>query len=110
MELHERLKILFGRIANASACSNAQEALELISRLTESVEEELSGMPKIDPPPIEPTGRMYPPQADYVFPQPDGSILARTRKHRIVCGTDGSITIIHVKTKKVEIAKPGGAS
>ena len=108
MEFHERLAILFGRITSAPSCQNAREALELISRLTDSVEGELSGMPTIDPPPIEPTGRMYPPQADYIFPQPDGSIVARTRSHRIICGTDGSITIVHVKTKKVEVSKPGG--
>ena len=110
MELHERLEILFERIVSAPACRDAHEALELISRLTESVEEELCDMPTIDPPPIDPTGRMYPPQADYIFPQPDGSIRARTRKHRIICGTDGSITIIHVRTQKVEVSKPGGVA
>jgi hypothetical protein len=107
MELQERLSILFARIRNADPARNARGALALVAQLIEQVEEEFCSVPPVEPPPLEPAGRMYPPQPDDIFPQPDGSIRARTWYHRLFFGVDGSITIVEVRTEKVEVSKPG---
>ena len=67
----------------------------------------MSGVVKKTPPPwpIDPDGRMYCPQEDFIERRPDGSILAVTRSHRIDIGADGSLRIIHKITGIVELQK-----
>lgn len=88
----ERLDELYRRLAIAPAPTSAEAALELICRTLEKVEDEMSGIPKADPPPQPGSddGRMYPPQGDYVDRKMDGGITARTRRHRIIISPNGT--------------------
>jgi len=106
--IQARLAEFYNRLRNAPRARNAQEALDQIRRTLDQVEDDLSGIPKKDPPPPpnQSDGRMYPPLDDFVVRNPDGSISARTRGHRIHCGADGSITITNIRTNEVEFSKP----
>jgi len=71
---------------------NADEALGQLGRVMDKVEDTCSGVAKNPNPGLHPDGRMYPPKADNVFPQPDGSIIFQTRGHRGTISPDGKIT------------------
>jgi len=77
----------------AEPCANADDALDLVGRLLEEVENEFSGVPYN---PSTPTndGRMYPPRADSrrKIDQPDMR-LYRTRGHRLFISETGAILI-----------------
>ncbi len=107
MEQHERLKIFFDRLRTAPACASAEDAVRLICRLIEEVEDEFCAVPRSTPPPITPTGRMYPPQADSMRRLNSGHIRVRTSGHVILCGPDGTIRIENTRKRLVEIIKPG---
>lgn len=107
MEIHQRLQIFYERLAAAPPCSTAQEALALVCRLIEEVEDEFCPMPRHDPPPIARTGRMYKPQADSVRRLTGGVIQARTSGHVIFCRRDGSIAICRRGKVEVEFEKAG---
>lgn len=104
----ERLREYFKRLGEQPKAANADEALGQVSRTLNAVEDELSGVVRKDPPPPPnmPDGRMYPPLADNIVRNADGSISARTRGHTINCGADGSITITNRKTGNVDFHKP----
>ena len=104
----ERLREYFKRLGEQPKANNADEALGQVSRTLDAVEDELSGVVRKDPPPPPnmPDGRMYPPLADNIVRNTDGSITARTRGHTIRCGGDGSITITNRKTGNVDFHKP----
>ena len=108
MELHERLAIFFERLRAAPACSAASEALALVCRLIEEIEDEHCGVPRQNPPPRIATGRMYAPQSDFIFEQSDGNIRAETRRHVMRFFPDGSIRITLVSSPKFEFFKSGG--
>jgi hypothetical protein len=106
----QRLGEYFDRLGKQPASRTAEEALGRVGRTLDEVEDALSGIPKKTPPPPPkmPDGRMYPPQADNIIRNPDGSISARTAGHRIEIGADGSITIRNIKTGEIDFHQPGG--
>ena len=108
MELHERLQVFFERLNAAPAVATADEALALVCRLIEEVEDEFCMVPREAPPPMHRTWRMYPPQSDHIFPQSDGSIRAETRRHTMFFAADGSIRIVLAYSGEVEISKLAG--
>lgn len=107
MELHERLAVFFQRLAAAPPANSATEALALVCRLIEEVENEFSPIPRSDPPPRRATGRMYPPLADYIFSEPGGSLRAETRRHTMRFAADGSIRIALRENPSIAFSKPG---
>jgi hypothetical protein len=107
MEIQERLRVFFDRLSQAASCGTAEEALALVCRLIEEVEDELSPVPREDPPPMRFTGRMYAPQADFLERRFDGSLIASTRHHSIYCSPNGAIRIEYVPTLQTIFEKPG---
>jgi hypothetical protein len=106
--IRERLIRYYQRLSAKPAARTADEGLRQVSDTLDEVEDQFSGVPKRNPPPPpgENDGRMYPPLSDNITRQADGSIIARTRGHRINIGSDGSITITNIKTGGVEFKKP----
>ena len=102
MNLQERLQIFYERLRAAPPAANAREALDLICRLIVEVEDELSGIPRVDPPPKRATGRMYPPLPDCIT-----ELAVETRRHAVRLGADGSIRIAKAGTSDIEFSKPG---
>lgn len=107
MDLHQRLAEFFKRLEAAPPAANAREAFDLVCRLIEQVEKEFCPLPAQDPPPLDLTGRMYPPQGDHIKRLSNGLIIARTRRHRIFCRPGGGISIVRLKTKEVILHKDG---
>src|SRR5687767_5310006 len=107
MDLHQRLAEFFKRLEAAPPAASAQEALELVSRLIEQVEDELCPVPRQHPAPVRATGRMYPPQEDRIKRLANGSIKADTRQHRIFCRATGAILIFYVPTRSLVLHKRG---
>ena len=107
MEPAQRLRIFFERLAAAPPAASAQEALALVCRLIQEVEEEFCLLPRQEPAPRQPAGRMYPPQADMIRTLPDGVIQARTIGHMIYCRPDGSIAICRRKSSLPSLEKTG---
>jgi hypothetical protein len=107
MEIQERLEVFFNRLGQAASCGTADEALALVCRLIEEVEDELSSVPREDPPPMRFTGRMYAPHADRVERRFDGSLVASTRHHSIYCSAKGAIHIEYAPTLQTVFDKPG---
>jgi hypothetical protein len=106
--------IYFERLKNAPTANSAEEAIDLIAKTLDQVEDEFSGIPKNPSPSLEPDGRMYPPQADYTVANPDipGGYIQTTRGHKIYINPDGSIRMV-VRTDRpnagrVDLEKPGG--
>ena len=106
MDIQQRLAEFFRRLDAAPPVASAGEALALVCRLIEDVEDELCPVPRIEPPPLGFTGRMYAPREDHIQRQPDGALAASTRRHRILCQADGAITVIHMTDKSVVFTKP----
>ncbi len=105
----ERLKEFFRRLAAAPGARNRDEALELIDRVLNEVEDELSGIPRDpEPPPYRSTGRMYPPKTDSIRDVPGKSLLKRFRStaHNTFIGDNGAIEIRAIPDK-FEFSKPG---
>ena len=107
MDIAQRLELFFRRLAEAPPAASAEEALALVCRLMEEVEEEFCPLAKQTPAPKRFTGRMYPPQADRIYPAPDGSIEADTRRHQIHCAPDGRIAIYRKESTTPVLNKPG---
>ena len=107
MDITQRLELFFRRLAEAPPAASAEEALALVCRLMEEVEEEFCPVPKQTPAPTDFTGRMYPPQEDRIRLMEDGILRANTRHHRIFCRSDGGIDIWHLPTKRHILSKTG---
>jgi|SRR5687768_13201870 len=108
MDLHQRLAEFFKRLKNAPPAASAQEALDLVCRLIEEVEDEMCPLPRQDPPPpVDRSARMYPPQGDHIKRLPNGLIIARTRRHRVFCRPGGGISIVRVAARTVIVHKDG---
>ncbi|MDQ3332035.1 MAG: hypothetical protein M3552_15500 [Planctomycetota bacterium] len=107
MSRQERLEEVYRRLTAAPALTSADEAFELICRSLEEVEDELSGIVKADPPPApeQDDGRMYPPLGDYVRRMSNGGIIARSRRHRIVIGSNGRMKVWNLDTNDVEFER-----
>lgn len=108
MELHERLAIFFERLRQAPGCRSSSEALALVCRLIEEVENEHCPVARQNPPPRMATGRMYAPQSDFIFSLQDGGIRAETRRHIMKFSPDGSIRITSLTSTGFEFFKTGG--
>ncbi len=106
----ERLREYFRRLGGQPASQTAEEALNRIVRTLDEVEDAHSGIPKSEPPPPMnmSDGRMYPPQADRIIRNRDGTITTRTRGHDIFIGSNGSITIRNRQTGQIEFQQPSG--
>ena len=107
MDIAQRLELFFRRLAEAPPAGTAEEALALVCRLIEEVEDEHCPVPRETPAPTDFTGRMYPPQADKIYPASDGSIEADARRHQIYCGRDGRIAIFRRGSTTPVLNKPG---
>ena len=84
MTKQQRLDEYYNRLRRQPPSTTAEEALDRLEQTLIEVEDELSGIPRSDPPPPPrmPDGRMYPPQEDNITRNPAGSITAYT-KHAI---------------------------
>ena len=107
MDIQQRLQVFFSRLAQTPAAGNADEAMELICKLIENVEDELCPTPRREPPPLAFTGRMYAPQPDRMRRLTNGTLVADTRHHRIYCQPDGSLSIMHIPSRKTIVTKKG---
>lgn len=107
MDIQQRQEVFFRRLADAPPAANAEEALRLVCRLIEEVEDELCPVPRRDPPPKSFTGRMYASRGDYIWPQSDGRIVARARHHEIICFPDGAICVYYRPRSVLILHKAG---
>lgn len=107
MDIPQRLAEFFHRLQAAPAAASAEEALALVCRLIEEVENEFCPLPREQQPPARFTGRMYSPQRDRIRPLADGGLYADARHHRIHCLADGAITILRMPERTVALVKPG---
>lgn len=80
---HERLAEVYRRLDAFPAAASAEEALGQLRECLNAVEDELSGIPSVDPPPADGGGRMYFPLPDRTVIHADGGITARTIGHTI---------------------------
>lgn len=107
MNIQERLAIFLQRLEAAPPAGNAEEAIALVCRLIEEVEDEFCPLPREEPAPVDFTGRMYAPQEDMIKPGLRGGLVATTRRHVIYCGKDGRITIRHRADHDTVLRKAG---
>ena len=107
MNIRDRLQLFFLRLEAAPAVASADEAMALVCRLIEQVEDEFCPWPRENPPPLVFTGRMYAPQADRMRRLPGGQLVANTRQHRIYCQPDGEIMIEHIPSRRTVLFKQG---
>jgi hypothetical protein len=107
--MQSRLREFNRRLGKQPPSSTADEAVQRINQTLERVEDLYSGIPKKVPPPPKnmPDGRMYPKQSDFIKRQPNVSIIAETRRHKILLGRHGSITISRSQTAQVEFHQSG---
>ena len=108
----ERLAEYYRRLGNLRRARNAEEGMEQVRETLTQVEDDLSGIPKSEPPPPpgKSDGRMYPPMDDFIQRNPDGSMSARTRGHNIEIGADGEITITNRRNSNIDFNKPGAGN
>lgn len=105
--MQERLDLFFRDLRSARPARNADEALVQVRGLLDRVEDVYRGVPRNPNPGLKPDGRMYPPQADHTFRNPNGSITAVTKGHKIAIGCDGSIKIGPIQGSKIDFSKAG---
>lgn len=86
MNIQQRLDLFLRRLEEAPPAANADEAMSLVCRLIEEVEDELCPLPRQNPAPADFTGRMYAPQEDMIKPGLRGGLVATTRRHVIYSG------------------------
>jgi hypothetical protein len=108
LSIRERLTRFYERLSAKPNATNAQDAMRQLSETLDETEDELSGIPKKNPPPPPNMndGRMYPPLEDFITRNADGSLSARTRAHRIDITADGKVTITSLRDGQVEFTKP----
>ncbi len=90
----ERLKLFLDRLESLPACATAEEALAVLGRVLNAVEDEYSGV-SFAPMMEADDGRMYPPLDDNrrdVDGRPD-LIRYRTFKNNVWIGCNGAILI-----------------
>lgn len=103
----ERLEKFYERLRDAPASSSRTEALALIARILNEVEDEMSGIPynpRVYEDRSAPTdGRMYPPLEDAAREVPEHPSVTRyrTRGHNIFISETGAIEIQDIRTKEV---------
>lgn len=99
--------MFFERLEAAPPASSADEALDLLGKTLNAVEDEHSGV-EYKPQPWEDDVRMYPPQEDNRRTVADRPSLRRYRseKHNSFIGLNGSIRVQDLDNK-VLLDKPG---
>jgi len=108
MNIQERLAIFFRRLEAAPPAASAEEAMNLVCRLIEEVEDEFCPLPRENPPPhLRFTGRMYAPGKDRIFPMQGGGLAAEARRHLILCYPNGGIRIEDGDTGNLVLLKSG---
>ena len=83
LTVRERLDLFFERLEKAPPCTSAGEALLLVCRKLEEVEDEFSGIPRNPNPGLKSDGRMYAPRADYMKPESDGGQIAQNKGYEV---------------------------
>ena len=106
----ERLALILKRLEDDQAAASEADALQLIGRAMDEVEDAHSGVPK-DPShhlSQRTDGRMYPPHERFklVSPFPNSSCY-RQAAHKTYVGTNGSFRIISITATGEQVAKPG---
>lgn len=105
----EWLEEFYKRMRLTPPASTYDEALALIRRIMNEVEDELSGLPMNPDPPLKSDdGRMYPPKGDLVIEVPGKPAVKRlrSRRHHIFIGDNGAIEIPSLEGL-IEFSKPG---
>jgi hypothetical protein len=104
VSMPERLEEFYRRLATAPPLPSAEDALQQLCTILEDVENELSGIPRQEPPPVpgRSDGRMYPPQPDFTTRHDDGQITAITKNHFIEIAANGEIVIKARRTNEIE--------
>jgi hypothetical protein len=106
----ERLAIFMERLTASAACTTEAEAYELVCRVLDDVEDELSGVPKNPAPGPRPAdGRMYPPQADNRYGTNRPHVARyRTAGHNVLMASNGAIEIRDAGGERATVfEKPG---
>jgi hypothetical protein len=103
-----RLRVFLDRLAEASPASSALEAKQLIDRILNAVEDELTDIP-YDPSRWRTDGRMYPAHEDSAGDIEGHPAVTsyRSRKHETLVRDNGAIEIRDPHTLEVLLAKPG---
>lgn len=103
----KRLKEFLRRLEAAPPASSPNEALDLLSRTLNAVEDELSGVPG-RPELWRSDGRMYPPQEDARVKSPGQPSVRKYRNkgHYVFIGVNGSIRI-ETLDADIILNKPG---
>jgi RHS repeat-associated protein len=91
--IQQRLVLFYSDLKAAQAAKTADEALAQVRSLLERTEDLWSRVPKQSNPGLNTGGRMYAPREDFINRMPDGSILARSKKHKIEIDCNGTIRI-----------------
>jgi hypothetical protein len=106
VDQRERTNIFLERLAASPACSSEGEALAMLTRILNGVEDEFTTIPN-DPSQWKTDGRLYPPQSDNRFAVAghDDIIRFRNRRHSTLIGANGAIKII--KDDVICLEKPG---
>jgi hypothetical protein len=108
MNIQERLEIFFQRLKAAPPANSAEEAMALVCRLIEEVEDEFCPIPRENPPPrLRFTGRMYAPQVDRITRLKNRTLVAETRRHLIYCFANGGIRIDDANEDTAVLIKDG---
>lgn len=105
----ERLKIFAEKLNVAPGAKNVDEAIGLINKTLDEVEDTYSGVKKAKGIPDRDDGRMYGILDDkYVTKHADGSVTANTKGNKIEIAKDGSFKILSKDGSKVLIDKKSG--
>lgn len=91
---HERLRLIFERLAVATPPGFEPEVLALLEAVFDEVEDAHSGVTKNRDPAADQKGRMYPPHPDYRIPDVKPSTYRHRAGRRTVIGPNGSFRII----------------
>jgi hypothetical protein len=103
----ERLVEFLRRLSAAPNAATSQEAMEQLSSILDTVEDELTAIPNV-PANWREDGRIYPPQVDRMRPVA-GRLQVnrfRTAGHNVFVGGNGSLQIVALDGT-VELEKPG---
>ncbi|MFF4647452.1 hypothetical protein [Streptomyces sp. NPDC001389] len=108
LSLPERLAIVYERLTALPPAKGAREALRQLADTLDSVEDEYSGVPKDPNPGLAFDGRMYPPRADYITEEADGTLKAVTKGNVIYAHPDGTLRITSRRTGDEVYRRDGG--
>jgi len=94
-------------LLDAPAATNADDALGLLRRTLDKVEDQFSGIPNQINPGLKFNGTLFPPRDDFITRLPNGGISARTKGNILEFGSNGSIKISDLKGNVI-LDKLGG--